>query len=123
MADRCLLVTWGEVVRGREERALENFNEVLGYYGRLQQEGRIERFDTVLCEPNGSAQQLAAAKEEDEFQRILAESSLIVDDLRLIEGVCNEGVAQGVVGVGARMPAGARAGERAPADVELHGPQ
>lgn len=104
MADRCLMITWGEVVRGREERALENFNEVLGYYGRLQQEGKIESFDTVLLSPNGhldgyiqlngSAQQLAAAKEEDEFQRILAESSLIVDDLRLIEGVCNEGVAK-----------------------------
>jgi len=106
MADRCLMITWGQVVRGREERALENFNEVLGYYGRLQQEGKIESFDTVLCQPNGhlngyiqlngSAEQLADAREEDEFQRILAESALIVDDLRVIDGVCNEGVAQQV---------------------------
>ena len=104
MADRCLLITWGEVVRGREERALENFNEIVGYYGRLQQEGKIESFDTVLCAPNGhldgyiqlngSAQQLAAVKEDEQFQRNLAASTLIVDQIRLIDGFCNEGVAK-----------------------------
>ena len=43
MADRVLFITWGEVVRGREERALEVFSESLGFYGRLQQDGRITR--------------------------------------------------------------------------------
>ena len=53
MADRVLFISWRMVVRGREERALEVFNEALGLYGRMQQEGRIERFDVVLLEPNG----------------------------------------------------------------------
>src|SRR3954447_4075244 len=104
MADRCLLVTWGEVVRGREERALEVFNESMGLYGRMQQDGRIEGFDTVLLVPNGSmdghvelkgsAQQINAVKESEDFQRMTYAASLIVDDLRLIDGYCNEGVAK-----------------------------
>ena len=40
MADAGLFIGWGEVVRGRETEALEVFNETLGYYGRLQEEGR-----------------------------------------------------------------------------------
>src|SRR3954453_375235 len=103
MADRGLLTTWGEVVRGREERALENFNDIMGYYGRAQQQGKIEKFDTVLCFPtgrldgfirvDGSAQQLAAMKEDREFQRLTAEAGTIVEGLALTDAVCNQGVA------------------------------
>ena len=46
MADRLLFISWGSVVAGREEIALEVFNESVGLYGRLQQDGRIEGFDT-----------------------------------------------------------------------------
>src|SRR4051812_14001956 len=104
MADRCLLITWGEVVRGREERAVEVFNESIGLYGRMQQDGRIESFDTVLLAPNGvmdghvqlngSAKQIAGVRESEDFQRLTIDAGLIVDDLRLIDGYCNEGVAQ-----------------------------
>jgi hypothetical protein len=51
MADRMLFTSWGTVVRGREERALEVFNDILGFYGRLQQEGKIESIDVALLEP------------------------------------------------------------------------
>ena len=104
MADRVLLTSWGEVVRGREEHALEVFNEVLGFYGRLQQEGRIEAFDVVLLEPssgvNGyvqvqaSADQIAALREDEAYQRIIIDSALVVDDLKVVEGYANEGVAR-----------------------------
>jgi hypothetical protein len=106
MADRVLLVTWGTTVRGREERALEVFNEAMGILGRMQQDGRIERFNVVLCAPNGhmdgymalegSAEQLAAVKEDDEFRRNTADASLIVEKLQHIEGVTNEGIAREV---------------------------
>jgi len=49
-----LFIGWGTTVRGREERSLEVFNEIMAHNVRLQQEGRIERFDV------GSAEQLAA---------------------------------------------------------------
>ncbi|MGH2903898.1 MAG: hypothetical protein ACRDK7_09990 [Solirubrobacteraceae bacterium] len=104
MADRMLFIGWGTPVRGREERGLEVFNESIGLYGRMQQEGSIEQFNVVLLEPNtnlagyielhGSAEQLAAARAGDEFRRTLADASLIVEDLRIVEGFTNNGVAQ-----------------------------
>ena len=104
MADRVLLISWGSVVPGREERALEVFNESVGICGRMQQEGRIEKFDVVLLRPNadmngyielhGSAEQIAAVHEDEEFQRNTVDASLIVDKLRHIDGVTNDEVAR-----------------------------
>jgi hypothetical protein len=106
MADRVLFISWGTVVRGREKRALEVFNELLGMYGRMQQEGRIERFDVVLLEPNGriggyfelhgSVAQLDALREDEEFQRELVDSDLVVDDLRVVLGSTNTRLAHDV---------------------------
>jgi hypothetical protein len=104
MADRTLFVSWGAVARGREQRALELFNEVVGYYGGLEQDGRIERFDVVLMEPNGFTDgfivvhgthaQLDAVHEDDRFRRLNAEASLVVDELRLIDGRSGTGIAE-----------------------------
>ena len=103
MADRVLLITWGTPVRGLEERGLGVFSEALGLYGRMQQDGRIESFDVTLLDPNGdmngcimvrgSAAQLAAVRADDEFRRSIADASLIVDGLRILDGHTNEGVA------------------------------
>jgi hypothetical protein len=104
MSDRVLFIGWSTPVRGREERGLEVFNEAMGIYGRMQQEGRIEKFDVVLLGPNGeldgyielhgSAEQLAAVREDDEFQRNTIDASLVVDRLRHIEGSTNNEVAR-----------------------------
>jgi len=104
MADRVLFISWGTPVRGREERGLEVFNETVGLYGRMQQEGRIESFDVVLLEPagelngyielHGSSEQIAALRNDEEFQRNTIEASLIVDGLRQVEGVTNEEIAR-----------------------------
>jgi hypothetical protein len=104
MADRLLFLSWGAPVRGREERSLEVFNEALGFYGQLQQQGRIESFDVVLLTPNGgfdgcmlirgTAAQLAAVREDAVFRRILVDAGTIVEDLRLVDGFGNEGVAE-----------------------------
>jgi hypothetical protein len=103
MADRILFIGWGATVRGREERGLEVFDTAVGFYGRCQQEGRIESFDVILLEPHGgglagymelhgSADQLNALRADDEFRRILIDASLIVDELGVVEGMANEGV-------------------------------
>ena len=104
MADRVLFVSWGAAVRGREERGLEVFNEALGLLGRRQQEGEIESFDVVLFEPNGelngyvsirgSAAQIEALRENEEFLRSTADATLIVDGFRHIAGYTNEGIAR-----------------------------
>jgi hypothetical protein len=43
---------------------------------------------------HGSAKQLAAARRDEEFQRMTIAAALIVDDLALIEGYANDGVAR-----------------------------
>lgn len=104
MADRVLVISWGEPVRGREERALEVFNEAVGMAGRFQQDGKIESFDVVLLEPNGemagyleihgSDEQINALDQNDEFIRNTVDASLIVENLRHTRGYTNEGVAR-----------------------------
>jgi hypothetical protein len=104
MADRMLFVGWGETVRGREERALEVFNDAMGIFGRMEQEGRIEKFDVVLLGPSselggyieihGTAEQIAAVREDQEFMRNTVDAELCVDGLRHIDGYTNEGVAR-----------------------------
>jgi hypothetical protein len=104
MADRVLFIGWSTPVRGREERGLEVFNDAIGLLGRMQQDRRIERFDVVLLGPNsdlngyievhGSAAQLAAVREDEEFQRNSTDASLVVDGLRHIDGFTNDGVAR-----------------------------
>ncbi len=104
MADRVLHISWGTPIPGREERGLEVFNEVMGFYGRLQQEGRIESFDVALFAANsdlggyielyGTHQQLDAAQQDEEFQRFTLDASMVVTDLRIAEAYTNEAVAQ-----------------------------
>jgi len=104
MADRILFIGWGAPVHGREERGLEVFDESVSFYGRCQQEGRIEGFGVTLLEPHGggltgyielqgSAEQLGALRADDEFRRIMVDASLIVDELGVVDGFTNEGVA------------------------------
>jgi len=106
MADSVLMITWGPPVHGREERGLDVFNESMGLYGRFQQEGRIESFDVAILEPNGlmdgfialrgSAEQLAALRQDEEFRRSTVDASLIVQDLQLIDGTTGDGVARDI---------------------------
>jgi hypothetical protein len=48
-----MFIGWGAVVRGREKQALQVFQESMEYYGKLQQDGRIESFDVLLLAPHG----------------------------------------------------------------------
>jgi hypothetical protein len=102
MADRVLLIGWGNPVRGREERGLEVFTEALGILGRRQQEGQIEKFDVLLLKPNtllngcisieGTQEQIDALQEDEEFRRNTVEANLIVDGLFHLEGFANDGI-------------------------------
>jgi hypothetical protein len=95
MADAGLFIGWGDVVRGREDRALEVFNETVEYYGQLQSDGRIEDFEVALLEPHGgelqgyahlrgSEDQISDLRRDEEFERLMTKASLIVDDLGVI---------------------------------------
>src|SRR5918996_5390026 len=105
MADAGLFIGWGEVVRGREERALGVFNETIGFYGRLQEEGRIESFEVSLLQQHGgdlagfvllrgSEEQMDALQHDDEFQRLMTRANFIVDKLGVVPAALGEGIAR-----------------------------
>ncbi len=94
MADRLLMITWRDPVRGSEARALEVFNEALGILGRRQQEGAIESFDVALMDPNGlldgfmairgTRAQIDALRADEEFRRNTVDASPIRQHLDAI---------------------------------------
>jgi hypothetical protein len=105
MADSVLFVGWTSPVRGREEQAVESFNDVVGLFGRMQQEGRIEGFDTVFLDPHGgdlggffllrgTADQMDAVMHDDEFRDEFTRAQILVDGLGFVEGQINEGIAR-----------------------------
>ena len=103
MADAGLFIGWGQVVRGREQRAVEVFNEVVAYWGGLQGDGKIEDFEVVFLTPHGgdlagfgllrgSAEQLNALRGDDEFVRHVARADLIVESQGVVDAALGEGI-------------------------------
>jgi hypothetical protein len=103
MADAGLFIGWGQVVRGREKRALEVFNESVEYWGGLQGEGKIEDFEIVLLSPHGgdlagfallrgSVDQVNALRADEEFERRVTRADLIVESQGVVDAVLGEGI-------------------------------
>ena len=107
MADAGLFIGWGEVVRGREDRALDVFNETIELYGQMQSDGRIESFEVALLNPHGgelqgfvllrgSEAQMDAVPREEEFERLMTKASLLVDNLGIIPALMGASLARGL---------------------------
>ena len=90
MADEALFFGWGEVVRGRERKAVEVFNESIQYYGELQAAGRLEGFEAWFLAPHGGdlagfallrgeREALDEIARSPEFERLQARASMIVE--------------------------------------------
>lgn len=105
MAGEALFLGWGPVVRGRERLALQVFQETLDYYGRLQQEGRIESFEPVLVAPHGGdlggfillrgeRGRLDEIRSSDEFERLVVRAATVVDDVGVINAFTGEALGQ-----------------------------
>jgi hypothetical protein len=105
MADSGLFIGWGQVVRGREGKAVDSFNETVGFLGHLQADGRIEDFEICLLDPHGgdldgfmllrgSAEQMDAVRRDDEFERHMVRANLNVENLGLIGAALGERIAQ-----------------------------
>ena len=130
MADRALFIGFGQPVRGREERAVEVFNEFVGMFGRMASDGRIEGIDVSLLDPHGgdlggffmihgSAEQCSALSMDEEFRRASIDASLIVENFGVVPAVTGEAVGDEMamyieavkkVGHGAHALAGAHNG-------------
>lgn len=107
MADAALFIGWGQVVRGREKRALQVFNETVEYWGRLQGDGKIEDFEVALLYPHGgdlqglgllrgSEEQISALQTDEEFQRMLTRADQVIDSLGAVPAVIGEGLARSI---------------------------
>jgi hypothetical protein len=109
MADAGLFIGWGDPVTGREAKGLEVFGEALAYYAKAEQDGRIESHETVLFAPHGgelagfilargSAEQMAALRAEDEFERLNTRATLIVQNLGVVDAALGDGL-EAAIGV------------------------
>ena len=104
MAEAALFIGWGMPARGREKAGLEVFNESMQYYGRLQQEGQIERFDVAILMPHGSlggfallrgtAQQIDSVRRSKEFRTLVDRVTLRVDQVEISDAYVDEGLAE-----------------------------
>ena len=101
MADAGLFVGLGNPVRGREGQAVELFNETIGWYTRLQEEGEIESFEPVFLEPHGGdlngfilirgdAEKLSALRVSEEFTQFTIKAALYVETIGVVGADLNE---------------------------------
>jgi hypothetical protein len=105
MAGDALFLGWGPVVRGRELKAFEVFEESIAYYSGLQESGQIDSFEPVLLAPHGgglagfilirgSRASLDEIRESDEFRLLIARAGAIVDEIGVIDAYASEALAQ-----------------------------
>src|SRR4051794_17905408 len=126
MADRALFIGFGAPVRGREERAVEVFNEFVEMFGRMRSDGRIASMQATLLDPHGgdlggffmvggSTEQCAALTNDDEFRRASIDANLIVENFGVVPAVTGDAVRNEMamymeaikkVGIGAHALAG-----------------
>ena len=127
MADRAVFIGFGQPVRGREERAVDVFNDFVGMFGRMAADGRIADMDVTLLDPHGgdlggffmahgSAEQCSALLMDEEFRRACTDANLIVDNFGVVPAATGQAVGEEMamyieavqkVGVGGHALAGA----------------
>jgi len=93
MANGAIIITWGTPVRGREMQSLDVFGRSLAYWDEKAKEGKIhghheyfaisgnatQRAGTMVID--GDLGELAQLMVDEENTRLLAEASMIVDNL------------------------------------------
>jgi hypothetical protein len=105
MAGEALFVGWGQVVRGREQLALQVFQEAVGYYGGLQEQGEIERFDAYLLDPHGGdlagffllhgeRSALDSIASSPGFRRVLVRAGSVIDNLGVVKASGGDALGQ-----------------------------
>jgi hypothetical protein len=105
MAGEALFLGWGPVARGREQKAVQVFQETIEYYGRLQQEGQIDSFEPVLIAPHGGRlggfvllrgerEKLDKVRSSEEFEMAVTRAAAIVDDVGVINAYTGESLGQ-----------------------------
>lgn len=105
MAGEALFLGWGPVVRGREQLALQVFQESVAYYAKLQEDGVIDSFDTVLLAPHagdlagfflmrGEQSALDTVRSSPEFLRVVTRAGAVVDNVGVVSAYTGEALGQ-----------------------------
>lgn len=109
MAGEALFLGWGQVVRGREQLALEVFQESVAYYGKLQADGVIDSFDAFLLAAHagdlagffimhGEQSALDSVRSSPEFMRLVSRAGAVVDNVGVVSAYSGEALGQ-VMGI------------------------
>jgi hypothetical protein len=105
MAEAGLFIGWGVVVRGREKKAVEVLGDDQAFWARLQQDGRIESFETVLLDAHGgdlagfillrgTREQVDNARKDEDFRRRVARGGMVVERLGVVGATLGDGLQQ-----------------------------
>lgn len=95
MAGEALFVGWGQVVRGREQLALQVFQETIAFYTKLQEDGHIASFEATLLAPHGGdlagfllmhgeQSSLDSIAASEEFVRLVSRAGSVVDNVGVV---------------------------------------
>lgn len=105
MAGEELFIGWGAVVRGREQKALQVFQETIEFHGKLQQDGRIDSFDAHLIAPHGGdlagfitlhgeRAKLDDVRNSEDFERLIARAGSVVERVGVLNAYSGEALGQ-----------------------------
>ena len=103
MPNAALVFFWGPPIRGREQKAIQVFNEVQQYYTRLKEQGEIESFEAVSLDHFGNDLNgfLIVRGDHDKLNRVRASkegmalgqrSELICENFKVANAFIGEGL-------------------------------
>ena len=103
MADRVLFLGWNRPVVGREKQANQLFQKVMKFNAKLEADGRIESFDSVILSAHGgdlngfillkgSAQKLTELREDNAFVDLVIEAGYCLEGYGIVAGYIGEGL-------------------------------
>jgi hypothetical protein len=116
MAKAGLFVGWGQPIPGREQKALQLFQEVMQFYVRLQQQGEIESFEPILLEPHGGdlngfvlirgdAEKLARLRISAEFNGYTQRAQLLLMHVGIVGAMYGDELQQSMAEYGQHVAA------------------
>jgi hypothetical protein len=103
MADSVLFLGWNRSSAGREQQAMQLFQKVIEFYGKLQAEGRIESFEPVILAAHGGdlngfvllrgdTEKLDEVRRDDTFLNYSIEASYCLEGFGVVPGYIGEGI-------------------------------
>jgi hypothetical protein len=103
MADRVLFIGWNRAIPGRENQAMQLFQKSIEFYSQLQNESRIERYESVLLGAHGgdlngfillygSTVKLAELREDKKFVEFVIEGGFCIDGFGIVPGYTGQGL-------------------------------